>query len=406
MPVFLQRVTEYDVPRIETAFDGGLDQLGIETSGKKTAVIKVNIVQPRAPETGVVTHPAVVEAIIDSLRKRGIEDITIAEGPALGVDVQKAFDVSGFCDLAKRKRVKLLDLFKAPRTNVDVGFGYKDLPNTYADEDLPKYYCGSLPIPTICLESDLYISVPKLKTHNRTHVSLSLKHQWGLLPFRERQTYHQVGLHEPIAHLARAVQPHVVVIDGILGLEGNGPVQGSPKKSEVLIIGDNLLESDIVGAQLMKQPVRDIIHFQRAVELGIGTWDTHVLGASVDELAQEFVSAPQGLKKKLNFYVWRNHRACHLDDESFIEAFKIAKRTPKYWFTFIPKFAYLVLAKRLDVVKGRGAKLPDVNGGKVLLSGECVRELFENMEEAQANVVFVPGCPPAPEDIIKAIIRM
>lgn len=407
MSVYLSRVSQYDVPKIEEAFQSGIDNLSIDLAGKKSAVIKVNIVQPRAPESGVITHPAVAEAIINTLRAHGVERITIAEGPALGVDARKAFRESGYEELAKRLRVKLVNLFDEPRTKLDVGYGYKDLPNVYRDEDLQNYYCGYLPIPNIFLESDIYISVPKLKTHNRTTVSLSLKHQWGLLPFKERQTYHRVGLHEPIVHLARAVKPHIVVIDGITGLEGNGPVLGKPRRSEVIAIGTDMLETDIVGAELMKQEPRNITHFNYAVEKGVGTWDTNVIGTPVAELAQPFEPAPQGLKKNLNFYVWRNHRACHLDDESFKEAFKIVKRTPKYWFTFVPKFAYYVLLKRIDVVKGRGAVMPDVNnGGKILLSGECVRDLIENMEETPPNVVFVPGCPPDPEGIIKAIIGM
>ena len=407
MPVYLQRVSEYDVTAIEKAFDAGVEHIGLDLAGKKSAVIKVNIVQPRKPEMGVSTHPAVVEAIINSLRRRGVTSITIAEGPALAVDVAKAFRESGFTSLAKRLGVKLLNLYEAPRTNVDIGYGYKDLPNVYRDEELQNYYCGYLPIPSIMLESDLYINVPKLKTHNRTAVTLSMKNQWGLLAFRERQTYHRVGLHEPICHIARAVQPHIVVVDGILGMEGNGPVFGKPRRSELIAVGNDLLETDIVGAELMGQDLSAIEHLNKAVELGVGGWQTTVLGTPVAELAQAFEPAPLGLKKKLNFYVWRNVRACHLDDDSFQEVFRIVKRTPKYWFTFLPKFAYYVLMKRLDVVKGRGASIPEVGGrGKILLSGDCTRELLGNMEELPANVVFVPGCPPSAEGIIEAIIRM
>jgi len=407
MPVYLRRVREYDVPTIESVFRAGLEQLGVDPAGKKSAVIKVNIVQPRKPESGVVTHPAVVEAIINVLRGQGVTEITIAEGPALGVDVPRAFRESGFENLAKRMGVRLLNFFEAPRTNIDIGWGYKDLPNVYRDEELQDYYCGYVPIPKVCVESDLYISVPKLKTHNRTTVSLSMKHQWGLLPYRERQSYHRIGLHEPICQLARAVQPHIIVIDGIIGLEGNGPSLGTPKRSEVMVMGTDMLESDIVGAQLMGQDPREIVHFNRAVELGVGRWETKVTGDSVAELVQPFDPAPQGLKKMLNFYVWRNHRACHLDDESFRDAFKLARSKPKYWFTFFPKFAYYAMLSRLDVVKGRSAVMPKLHGrGKILLSGDCVKELLENMEEIPPNVVYVPGCPPSPKDIIEAIIRM
>lgn len=406
MPVYLKRVSEYDVSKIQSAFDAGLDDLDVDLVGRSTSVIKVNIVQPRKPESGVVTHPAVAEAVVGSLRRRGIRQIAIAEGPALGVNVQQAFRESGYESMAKRVGVKLVNLYDAPRTSVNVGFGYENLPNIYRDEDLPNYYCGYIHVPRVFLESDLYVDIAKLKTHNRTKVSLSLKSQWGILSHKDRQAYHRIGLHEPICHLARAVKPHIVVIDGIIGLEGNGPVLGKPKQSNVLLMGANLLETDIVGAELMLHDPKEIIHFHHAVEMGIGTWKTDVRGDSVDELAQPFEPAPLGVKKSLNFYMWRNVRACHLDDESFKEAFNIAKRAPKYW-PFFAKFAYYAMTKRLDVIKGRGAELPNTNGkGKILISGDCARGALENMEETPRNVIVVPGCPPDPEGIIKAIMRM
>jgi hypothetical protein len=294
----------------------------------------------------------------------------------------------------------------APRTKVHTGYGYRGLPNVYNDEDLPGYECGYLSIPTIIRESDLYINFGKLKTHNRTKVSLTMKNQWGLLSFKDRQMYHRIGLHEPIAQIARAVQPHFTVVDGIIGLEGNGPILGTPRPTGALIVGQGLVETDVVCSKLVGQDPREVIHLKRAVELGLGTWDADVRGAPVEQLAVRYEPAPLDVKKNHNFYLWRNHRACHLDDEAFSMAMKLAKKNPKYW-RFLFKLGYYAFFKRIDVVRGRGNRMPEFRPRqRIIVSGECARELIENYEELPKNIVFLPGCPPDPEEIIKAVIRM
>lgn len=408
MAVFIDRVTEYDLQTVRESIRRGMQETGLNFTGKKSAVIKINVVQTRAPETGIVTHPVVTEAVIDLLQEQGITDITIAEGPALGVDVREAFEVSGYKALAKRKGAQLLDNYKCRRAKLQMGYGYPNLPCVYDDKDLPKWNEGYLTVPEIFTTADVYVNIPKMKTHNRTKITLSLKNQWGLLDFRERQNGHTVGLHEPIAHLAKGIRPNMVVVDGIEGMEGNGPILGKKKKAEVLLVGPDAVETDVVGCLVMKQDPREIEHIRQIIDdLGIGSWNYQTRGLSIDEVVTQFDPADLVLKKSFNFYLWRNHRACHLDDDSFSDALRIAKKTPKYWFTFLPKLAYYMIFKRLDVIRGRGMSMPDIPpGGKIIMTGECVRDLISNFEEVPANVVFVPGCPPKPEDIIRAIIEM
>lgn len=406
LAVYIDAVEDYDLGKIRTAVERGMADIGISFTGAKTAVIKPNIVQAKSAEAGVVTHPLVVEAIVDALYDRGVKNITIAEAPALGVDAHEAFQAAGYAELAKRKKLDLVNLFNAPRTKVSKGFGYKNLPNLYKEEDLQKYHCGYMEIPSVILESDIYINVGKLKTHNRTKVSMTMKNQWGLLSFKDRQMYHNIGLHEPITQLANAVQPDMTVVDGILGMEGNGPILGTPKKVGAIIVGQGMVETDIVGCKMLGQDPQKVIHLRRAVELGLGTWDVDLRGVPMESLATVFEPAPLDVKRTHNFYLWRNHRACHLDDDAFHLAVKMAKKNPKYW-RFLFKLAYWSYVNRLDVVRGRGNKMPEFKPNqRIIVSGECARDLIENYEELPKNIVFLPGCPPDPEEIIKAIIKM
>jgi len=406
MAVYLAAVPEYDLAKIREAVERGIKETGTDISGARTAVIKPNLVQARTPETGGVTHPVVVEAVVDALRERGVKEIAIAEASALGVDTREAFRAAGYTQLAKRKNLRLIDLFDGPRTTVSTGYGYENVPNVYDDADLPRYHSGRLSVPSVMLDSDLYINVAKMKTHNRTTVTLSLKNQWALLSFEDRKMYHRLGLHEPIAQLARAVQPHMTVVDGILGMEGNGPILGRPKQAGILLVGQSMAETDVVGSTLMGQDPREVIHLQRAVELGLSAWEVDVRGAYVEDLKSRFEPSPQVVKKSLNVYVWRNHRACHMDDQSFHRALSLVKRTPRYWIC-LPKLAYYALFGRIDIVRGRGNRVPELRKGqKIIVSGDCARDLLANFEELPKNIVHVPGCPPKPEDVVEAIIRM
>jgi hypothetical protein len=278
----------------------------------------------------------------------------------------------------------------------------------YDEDQRESFNEGYMTVPEVFTKSDVYINIAKLKTHNRTKITLSLKNQWGLLDFRERQNGHRVSLHEPIAYIARELRPDMVVIDGIEGLEGNGPIFGTKKKADLILVGADAVETDIVGTLVMGHDPKEIEHFQVLIDkLGVGSWNYATRGLSIEEARTPFEPANLVLKKSLNFYLWRNHRACHLDDDSFNEAVNIAKRTPKYWFTFLPKLAYYMIFKRLDVMRGRGMTFPDIPpGGRIIITGECARPMIENFEEMPPNIVYIPGCPPKPEDIIEAVIRM
>ncbi len=406
MAVYLDAVHDYDLDRIEGIIERAVKELNIDLSGAKTAVIKPNLVQAMAPDSGIVTHPVVIEAIINILRDYGVRQITIAEAPALGIPASRSFAAAKYIELAQTKRVQLVDLMECSRTHVHAGYGYENVPNVFEDSDLAHYFSGHLSIPNLILESDLYINVPKLKTHNRTTVTLAMKNQWGLLSFRDRQSYHRIGLHEPIAQIARAVKPNMTIVDGVVGLEGNGPILGEPVAVGAMLVGKSMVETDIVGSALMGQDPREVIHINKAVDLGLGDWDVDVRGERVEDLAVKFDPAPQDVKRNYNFYLWRNHRACHLDDDAFVRAAKLARRHPRYWMFFV-KLWYYTFFRRIDVVRGRGMQTPEFKRGqKIIISGDCAREVLDNFEDIPKNVIHIPGCPPKPEDIIKAIIRM
>jgi uncharacterized protein (DUF362 family) len=99
------------------------------------------------------------------------------------------------------------------------------------------------------------VSLPKLKTHHWTGVTLSLKNMFGVVPGVKygwpKNVLHWRGIHRSIVDINLALRPGFAIIDGIEGMEGDGPLRGETVHSGVLILGDNLTAVDATGARVM-----------------------------------------------------------------------------------------------------------------------------------------------------------
>ncbi|HEY3175072.1 MAG TPA: DUF362 domain-containing protein [Candidatus Polarisedimenticolia bacterium] len=385
MAVHFEAVDRYKVAEIEKAFERSLDAIGFDASGRRTAFLKPNIVRPMKPETAAVTHPSVAEAVINVLRRRGLSDIRVGEASSVGVDVEESFDVSGYRAMARRLGVPLLNLNDVERREV-------------------KWIFGRLRLPRVALDSDLYVNLAKMKTHFHTIVTLGVKNQKGLLLPEDKQFDHlEVRLHPALAEYARLARPHLTVVDGIVAMEGEGPTKGKPKPAGVLAVGGDIYETDFACARFMGVDPMKVTHLAYAVERGHlalpagGADGLPVTGEAFAARRASF-ELPKGEPTKLmNFYGWKNHRACAECEHAVEHAFQLGMRNPKYWFTFLPKLAYLMMFDRVDLIRGREAKVPD-NHGRLLLVGDCTQRLA-----SEYGVDYVKGCVPRPEDVIRRI---
>ncbi|MFH1721140.1 MAG: DUF362 domain-containing protein [Candidatus Altiarchaeota archaeon] len=378
MPAYVSKTNSYQEDDLVMELEKALDELGFVFTGKKTAFLKPNIVVPAKPDSVAITNPAVAKAVIEVLRKNGIEDITIGEGVGVGQNAKLAFQESGYKKLAEELGVKLVDLDSEERTKVDWKF-------------------GKLKLPKIALESDLYVNLAKMKTHGQSQVTLALKNQKGLLLPQDKKNFHvKWGLHEPIAELAKIIAPDISIVDGIEAMEGEGPINGKKKKAGVLVIGDNLVEVDSVSSQIMEISPYEVDHIKGAAELGLGSLQPKVLGTPVDAAKTTFIPANQEFGHVLGIYSFRNPYACSMCIQNFSAAMKMAVTNPRYWLK-VPKLGYYAVLGRLNLVQGKKTCIPNVKG-RMLCMGQCTKELAE-----KKGFTHVPGCPPKPEDIIKAI---
>jgi len=365
MTILVVKSETYERNRLKTL----LDMLNLEVEDKKT-LIKVNAVGPHTPEQAVTTHPLLISSLIDFLHERGVRDIVIADSPFAGADPEEVFQKTGLFDLARKKKVKLLDLNKVER----VKFAWK-----YGEISLPK----------IVFER-YYINFAKLKTHIQATASLGLKNQKGLLLPGEKRHFHKSGLHEAIARLAMLVKPDLTLVDGIVGIEGNGPgTMGMMKKAGVLVGGKNVVEVDSACCKIMGIDPSKVMHIKMASELGIGPLDADILG---DEIESQNFLPPSDHHQVFNLKLWWTIEACSGCSSLIGEFKKSAVRTPGAWL----KLFLNGVLRETDLVIGGEVKNENL-AKRVLCIGDCTREFA-----AQHGYCFVPGCPPKVEDVLNA----
>ena len=341
--------------------------------------IKPNLAIAGNPESGIVTDIRLIRALVEFLRKKGAERISIGEGPVIGHEAMDVFDESGFTDLAIKERVTLIDLNKVERTSVE-------------------WHYGDLSIPRLVPES-FYINFAKLKTHVQTVVSLSLKNQKGLLLPNDKKRFHREwGLHKPIAHLAQVVTPNLVIVDGVIGLEGDGPLgNGSPRQCGVMLASKDMVAIYSACCHLVGIDPNTVPHLKHAEEIGVGTmfkepsvFKQHSMG---------FQKPNQSFRKLGKLYAIRNPYACTGCGDSIAEAINHLKSTPKCWPRLVTVGAYRALLGGMVLLTGKNASTNGLKGKRICI-GVCTKSLADEEE-----ICFVSGCPPNPKEIAHAILH-
>jgi uncharacterized protein (DUF362 family) len=226
---------------LEKILRRGIDLFKLEVKGKRI-VLKPNLVE-FDPKGVINTHPAVIEAAIGSFRSLGAREVVVAEGPGHRRDNEYLLTASGIYAVIREHRARYVDL------NTD------DVRRTKLRSSFTKL--KELYIPETLFDADLLVSMPKLKTHHWAGVTLSLKNMFGVVPGSiygwPKNALHWAGIHGSILDINSSLPiPQFAIVDGIVGMEGNGPLQGEAKKSNVLILGDDLVAVDATAARLMK----------------------------------------------------------------------------------------------------------------------------------------------------------
>ena len=236
--VMIQRVGSYEQD-LETRICESLREFFLPVRGK-TVLLKPNFVG--LDPLGVMnTHPAVVAAARVSLLRLGAARVLIGEGPATGRDTEAILESVRLREYTGR----LTDVF----VDLNVDEVKKVTLKTHASR------LRELCLPKTVLGADFVISMPKLKTHHWAGVTLSLKNMFGVVPGScygwPKNVLHWAGIDAAILDINAEVRPDFAIVDGIIGMEGNGPTQGDAKASGVLILGDDPVAVDATCCRVM-----------------------------------------------------------------------------------------------------------------------------------------------------------
>jgi uncharacterized protein (DUF362 family) len=222
-----------------------------------SVLLKPNLVEAH-PERPINTNPAVIAATAEALLRLGAKRVTVGEGPGHMRDTEAILELTGLERAIHQLPVDFIDL------NIDEAVY---IPLKY---DVTKL--GKLPVAKSVMTADLVVSMPKMKTHHWAGATLSMKNLFGTVPGSEfgwpKNPLHWAGISRSIIDLWSSIAPDFTIVDGIVGMEGDGPIMGSAIQHGVLLFGECLPAVDATAARLMGLKPELITHLSAAQYLG------------------------------------------------------------------------------------------------------------------------------------------
>jgi uncharacterized protein (DUF362 family) len=221
-----------------------------------TVFLKPNFTFPYYKE-GITTSPELIKYLLEILKDRA-DNVILGEsnGGNHSFTADDAFKGHNMPEICKETGVELVNLSK--------------MPSRFVEEPIQGKKVKVL-LPELLLDDiDCFISVPVLKVHVMTNVTLSMKNLWGCYPDTMRCLHHK-NLSHKLTLITKSLNPKLVVMDGIYALDGHGPMYGEAKRLDLLLSSNNPVAIDSLGANLMGIPVEKAEHILIAEKEGLGT---------------------------------------------------------------------------------------------------------------------------------------
>jgi uncharacterized protein (DUF362 family)/NAD-dependent dihydropyrimidine dehydrogenase PreA subunit len=242
--VAIARCQGYQAEDVKAAMRMAVDDLGgigkFVSRGEKI-LLKPNMLSPKPPEEAVTTHPEIVRAMIHLVREAGGTP-SVGDTPGgraterILKNLAESTGIRKVCDEEGVEFVLLIDAEKFPVPNGKVAKSFE--------------------LASTLRSVDGVISLAKMKTHAFTGLTGAVKNLYGLIPGLRKAEYHMRmqnanAFSEMLVDLAECVRPRLTVMDGIVGMDGDGPAAGRPIKIGLIIASDNVHALDAVFAELV-----------------------------------------------------------------------------------------------------------------------------------------------------------
>jgi uncharacterized protein (DUF362 family) len=244
-------------------------------------LLKPNLVETASGAPHINTHPLVLRGAIEAFLKLGVAKVMVAEGPGHRRDSLAVYEESGLADVLTEDRIAFHDL--------------NYIPGGIAQNLGRQSKLTTLTFPGLFKEVDWIVSVAKMKTHHIAGVTLSMKNLFGVMPGIyygwPKNVLHHAGVENSILDINATLKPHFAIVDGIVGMEGDGPIMGDPKKAGVLVMGRNLAAVDASCCRIMGIDPYKVSYLERA-----DNWLGPIGEASIEQRGESIASVRTNFK--------------------------------------------------------------------------------------------------------------
>jgi uncharacterized protein (DUF362 family) len=251
---------------LEQVLINGLKLFRLDMRGK-SVLLKPNLVE-YIPGREATTNAILVGAAAECFLRLGARSVIVAEGSGHTRDTEQLLWQTGLKDQLIQRGVRFVDLNRDDLVRMKLAADYSGLRHLW--------------LPRTVLEPDFLVSMPKVKTHHWAGATLSMKNMFGIVPGLRygwpKNLLHWHGIHESILDICATVPIHFVIADGILAMEGNGPLHGATRKLGRLMLADDPVAADATIAHLMGFLPHRIKHIKQA---------NYFLGNATSEKIQE-----------------------------------------------------------------------------------------------------------------------
>ncbi len=249
--------SDYDT--VHEAVDRAFDLFAPDIAGRKV-LVKPNVLRASEAREGIVTHPAVLRAVVEKVAGLGPAALVVGDNPGLFNygDNERSFEETGLMAAAGRY--------------------YRNIGNDSRRLPFDARFMETVSVSADVLDADVVISLPKFKTHGLTVITGAVKNSYGILPGAQKARIHKAAggpepFHEAVVEVFKLRVPDLFIMDAVVGMEGNGPASPDLREIGLILAADNAVAMDAVVATMMGLDPGRLRFLRKAKEDGLGEYD-------------------------------------------------------------------------------------------------------------------------------------
>lgn len=330
-------------------------------SGKKV-LVKPNLVEPRSPESGDITNPRVIEAIIKYCYEKGAQEVIVGDGPSYyqsETKLKDCFTRTGVSRVAEKLGARWV---------VFDDYSYRTFKN------FSTYTPAEFRVSEFVFNCDVLINLPVMKTHFMSKVTLAMKNLKGCLKREDKPAFHR-NLAKAVVQLNKIIRPQMNIVDGTL-IKDNPPL---------LVAGSDIVAVDSVASSIMGFNPDEVEMIKFGFKEGLGEMNLdkiEIVGDPLSGIKMNLKTPAEIIKKKfpaIELLLDQACCGCLIPILSSLSELGEKKEN---------------IDKTLKIVAGKEKRIK--GGENTIFIGECTKNL-------KNKFYYIEGCPPEKENIKKVL---